>query len=172
VASADSALREDEIPDLWVGCLLAGPANEMKVKAIVCVFGLAVVLTCFFCIYHSKMAEMTYLLVSFKNQSHMGASYMRSLEADDLQTWIGRTENIINSFAINGSAIELFSGDIPTELTELGIQRVDITTDSVRYVWLGGIDHTNLYISKVRDGTFEVVAHYNDKTPGVRLWPK
>ena len=58
-----------------------------------------------------------------------------------------------------------------TELQQLGIIRIDILQYQVRYVWMGGMDHTELEIDRLEDGSFRFIAHYNDYESEV-IWPK
>ena len=47
-----------------------------------------------------------------------------------------------------------------------------IEEDGVRYVWMGGMDHTNLYVRKNNSNEFEIFANYDDATSESKLWPK
>ena len=46
-----------------------------------------------------------------------------------------------------------------------------ILEDQVRYVWMGGMDHTELEVDRLPDGNFRFIAHYNDDKSEV-IWPK
>jgi hypothetical protein len=60
---------------------------------------------------------------------------------------------------------------IPPELKALGIIRIDETTNMVRYMWMGGFDHTGLEVERLSDDTFQFYAGYNDKE-GKIIWPR
>lgn len=103
-----------------------------------------------------------------------GRVYMDSLTRDDVHAWIGRTKQILSE-SPNTYAIGVYGSGgkpIPPDLDKLGIIRIDIVDkDEVRYVWMGGLDHTELEVHRLEDGSFKLIAHYNDERSKV-IWPK
>ncbi len=104
-----------------------------------------------------------------------GAAYMRSLKEVDVPPWIDRTTRFLSEYDPGaGPAIGVYGmggKPIPADLQQLGIVRVDILADQVRYVWMGGMDHTELEIARLPDGSFRFIAHYSDVQSEV-IWPK
>lgn len=125
-----------------------------------------------FAAYRTKIHEVFSLNSFMSSQMEKGAAYINSLSEADLQQWTVRTQSLIEEFSPDQATIELVSGEIPPDLAQLGIIRVDIAPRSVRYVWLGGMDHTDLLVTKNDAGLFEIHANFNDETPEVRLWPR
>jgi hypothetical protein len=41
----------------------------------------------------------------------------------------------------------------------------------LHYVWIGGMDYTELEVDPLPDGSFRLVAHYNDFKSEI-VWPK
>lgn len=59
----------------------------------------------------------------------------------------------------------------PADLQALGIVAIDLLPpDEVRFVWLGGIDHTALIVRREPTGGHSLVGEYNDETTR-QLWP-
>lgn len=113
------------------------------------------------------------VIVSFNitaSQMDFGKKYMDSLTPEQIQAWIERTEKYISNRDPKVDSIDLFP--IPTELKELRISRVDIERNLVRYVWIGGFDHTWLEVQRIDNGDFRFTARYSDETEDKVLWPK
>ncbi|MBA3544555.1 MAG: hypothetical protein H0T83_08980 [Chthoniobacterales bacterium] len=108
-------------------------------------------------------------------QMSTGAAYMRSLKEVDVPPRIDRTTRFLSEYdSAAGSAVGVYGmggKPIPADLQQLGIVRVDILADQVRYVWMGGVDHTELEIDRLPDGSFRFIAHYSDVQSEV-IWPK
>ena len=110
----------------------------------------------------------------WRHQMATGATYMKSLKDSDVPPWIERTTRLLAEWSPSlhpVGAYGLGGKPVPADLQQLGIIRVDILQDQVRYVWMGGMDHTELEVDRLADGTFRFVAHYNDYKSEV-IWPK
>ncbi len=111
----------------------------------------------------------------WRGQMANGATYMRSLSESDLPPWVERTKQLLAEWTPGSRAVVgaygLGGKPIPVDLQQLGIIRVDISEDQVRYVWMGGMDHTELEVDRLPDGSFRFIAHYNDAQSEV-IWPK
>ena len=107
-------------------------------------------------------------------QMAAGTAYMKSLTEADIKQWILRTEKLLTEYQPGGNSIGVY-GDgakpVPPDLQQLKIIRIDILEDQVGYVWLGGMDHTELIVRRSPDGTFTLIARYNDARSEV-IWPK
>ncbi len=109
-----------------------------------------------------------------RKQMAIGAIYMKSLKDSDVLPWIERTKRLLSEW--NPSlhpigAYGLGAKPIPAGLQQIGVIRIDILEDQVRYVWMGGMDHTELEVDRLPDGNFRFIAHYNDDKSEV-IWPK
>ena len=98
-----------------------------------------------------------------------GQKYMDSLTEKDFQVWTARTQKYLSEFDPKADVID--SKPVPPELKQLKIIRIDEDSNSVSYVWMGGMDHTELLVKKLEDGSFEFTAGYNDQSNRV-IWPK
>ena len=101
-----------------------------------------------------------------------GNRYMDSLSQSDRAEWVDRTVALLKAHPVTNDSdvVWIRDPDIPEELRELRIQRVDVLEDRVRYVWVGGLDHTLLSVRRTPEGTFHFYAQYNDEQ-GRELWP-
>src|ERR1700675_1081739 len=110
----------------------------------------------------------------WRTQMDMGTTYMKSLTEADVRPWIERTKKLLAEYDPSSHPIGVYgfgAKPIPTELEQLKIIRIDILQDQVRYVWMGGMDHTELEVDRLPDGSFRLVAHYSDAKSDV-IWPK
>ena len=112
----------------------------------------------------------------FHAQMAAGRSYMDSLTEKDFQVWIDRTKQLLSEYEPGTRTISVYgegtdAKPIPTDLLRLKIIRIDLSEDNVSYVWLGGLDHTELRVQRLKDGSFKFVAQYNDYQTKV-IWPK
>jgi hypothetical protein len=110
----------------------------------------------------------------WRKQMAIGATYMKSLKDSDVPPWIERTKRLLAEWSPSlhpVGAYGLGGKPVPADLQQLGIIRVDILEDQVRYVWMGGMDHTELEVDRLPDGSFRFIAHYNDYKSEV-IWPK
>jgi hypothetical protein len=99
---------------------------------------------------------------------------MKSLKTTDVPPWIERTNRLLAEWTPSLNPIGAYGlggKPVPAELQQLGIIRIDILRDQVRYVWVGGMDHTELEVDRLPDGTFRFIAHHNDARSEV-IWPK
>ena len=105
---------------------------------------------------------------AYDKQMSAGRKYMDSLTEKDFQIWIARTQKYLNEYDPKADSIGAKS--VPPELKQLKILRIDEGTNWVGYVWAGGLDHTELYVERLIDGSFQFTAGYNDKSNRV-IWP-
>ena len=100
---------------------------------------------------------------------------MDSLTEADIPAWINRTKELLAQYDPQGQKIGVYGPGgkvMPIDLQQLKVLRVDVyDSNRVGYVWLGGMDHTLLVVQRKDDGSYEFVAHYNDKRSSV-IWPK
>ena len=95
----------------------------------------------------------------------VGASYMKSLKESDMPPWIERTKRLLTESPPDSHSVGVYGQGgkpIPADLQQLGIIRVDIFQDQVCYVWMGGMDHTDLEVDRLPNDRFRLIAHYND----------
>jgi hypothetical protein len=76
-----------------------------------------------------------------------GAKYMNSLTEKDFQVWIDRTEKFLAEY--DPKVGHIGSKPVPPELKQLKILRIDEGTNWVGYVWMGGLDHTELLVRRL-----------------------
>jgi hypothetical protein len=100
---------------------------------------------------------------------HAGQKYMDSLTEKDFQVWADRTQRYLSEF--DPKADMIGSKPVPPELEQLKIIRIDEDSNSVSYVWMGGMDHTELLVEKLENGSFQFTARYDDESNRV-IWPK
>ena len=114
------------------------------------------------------------LFGGMRHQMATGAAYMKSLKDSDVPPWIERTKRLLAEWSPSLDPIGAYGlggKPVPADLQQLGIIRIDILQDQVRYVWMGGMDHTELEVDRLPDGSFRFIAHYNDAQSKV-IWPK
>jgi hypothetical protein len=108
----------------------------------------------------------------FKVQMTAGQKYMDSITDKDVPVWIERTRELLSEYEPGTRQIGAYdSNSIPPDLKKLKIIRIDIGEDYVGYVWMGGLDHTELIVHHLTDGSFQFLARYNDARSRV-IWPK
>jgi hypothetical protein len=103
------------------------------------------------------------------NQSMAGQKYMDSLTETDFQVWMDRTKKYLDEY--DPKADEIGAKPVPIELRQLKILAINEGTNWVSYIWAGGLDHTELYVERMVDGSFQFTAMYNDESNKV-IWPK
>jgi hypothetical protein len=106
-------------------------------------------------------------------QMEAGSAYMKSLKESDMPPWIERSRHLLAEYRPDMHSVGVYGlrdKPVPTDLVRLKIARVDIFENKVCYVWMGGMDHTYLEARRLPDGTFTLVAHYNDYQSEV-IWP-
>jgi len=104
-------------------------------------------------------------------QMKVGKVYMNSLAEKDFRTWISRSERLLSQHSGTNDISFLRDANIPPELRVLNIKRIDLLEDGVRYVWVGGFDHTCLSVYRLPEGGYRITAQYDD-SHGRQLWPK
>jgi len=110
---------------------------------------------------------------SLHAQMKAGQMHMDSITESDIPVWTSRTETLLKNYGTQAAETHsLEAQSVPADLQKLGILRVDIyDSNTVGYLWLGGMDHTYLEIQRTDGSNFVFTAHYNDKTNRV-IWPK
>ena len=115
------------------------------------------------------------LFRGMRAQMAVGRVYMDSLTERDIPVWTKRTEKLLSEYepdaGVGAYRESSHTKPIPPELSALKIIRIDISKSVVSYVWMGGLDHTELQIHRLMDGSFQFVAQYNDAQSKV-IWPK
>ena len=105
----------------------------------------------------------------------IGQKYMDSLTEMDFHTWTARTRELLASYDPKADTVGTYGlggRAMPSDLRQLQIVRIDIPdSNRVCYVWVGGMDHTELEVQRTNDEIFTFIAHYNDETSRV-IWPK
>jgi len=106
-------------------------------------------------------------------QMKTGQKRMDSITERDIALWVSRTEGLLKSYGGETAETPSLEGrSVPADLQELGILRVDVLdSNTVLYVWLGGMDHTWLKIQRANGSNFTFTARYNDESNRV-IWPK
>ena len=110
----------------------------------------------------------------FRAQMATGRAYMDSMTEEDFRVWTDRTKKLLSEYEPGSGGIGAYglkSKTIPPDLRELQIIRIDTGKDHVCYVWMGGLDHTELQVRRMKGGDFQFIAHYDDSKSRV-IWPK
>lgn len=113
------------------------------------------------------------MISAMRAQMRVGEVYMDSLTEKDVQKWIERTSALLSKYKPGTDSIGTYGSrdkPIPPDLMELKIIRIDVDENRVSYVWLGGLDHTELVVQRMSDGSFTFTAHYNDISSR-KIWP-
>ena|SRR5580692_6473720 len=105
-----------------------------------------------------------------EKQMKIGQKYMDSLTDKDIQVWIQRTQKYLKDDPATNT-IYWDTEPVPPELEQLKIEGIDIESNEVDYVWVGGMDHTILYVERLTNGSFQLTAEYNNYSNRV-IWPK
>jgi hypothetical protein len=76
-------------------------------------------------------------------------------------------------FGMYSAGTQILSTDkkMPEELKQIKLLGINIGKDYVTYVWLGGMERTDLEVKRTENGTFTITATYNEEESRV-LWPK
>jgi len=112
-------------------------------------------------------------LHSLNVQMKTGQKHMDSITESDVLVCTSPTETLLKNYGTQtAERHSLEAQSVPADLQKLGILRVDIyDSNTVGYLWLGGMDHTYLEIQRADGSNFIFTAHYNDKSNRV-IWPK
>jgi hypothetical protein len=127
------------------------------------------ILAFIFVFFGRDFFEMLYAFHYWDKQMKIGKKYMDSLTDKDIQVWIRRSENYLKQD--NPKDFNTDVRPVPPDLKQLGIVMIDEDTNLIDYVWMGGMDHTDLYVERMADGSFQVTAEYNDYSNHV-IWPR
>ncbi len=110
-----------------------------------------------------------------RTQMRVGQKYMDSMTEADIPVWINRTKGLLVKYDPQAEKIGSygpFGMPISTDLQQLMIIRIDvIDSNTVSYVWLGGMDHTRLDVQRENDGSYKFIAGYNNERSRV-IWPQ
>ena len=101
-------------------------------------------------------------------QMDAGRVYMDSLTEKDIPVWIERTEKLLSE---HPDSVSNGTKPISPDLLKLKIKNIKVDENAVSYVWMGGLAHTELQIHRLKGGSFQFVAYYNDARSRV-IWPK
>ena len=115
------------------------------------------------------VVPMFRLFHDFDKQMAAGRKYMDSLTDKDFQIWSERTQKYLSEF--DPKAYPIDAKPVPPDLEQLKIIRIDEGSNWVSYVWIGGMDHTELLVEKLENGGFRFTATYDDESNRV-IWPK
>ena len=114
-----------------------------------------------------------YACVGFDHQMNVqvaaGRKYMDSLTEKDIPVWVNRTKKYLDQYDPQVSIIH--AKPVPPELKQLNIVGINEGSNWVAYVWMGGLNHTELRVEHMADGEFQFTAWYNDESNRV-IWPK
>ena len=102
-------------------------------------------------------------------QMKAGQKYMDSLTEKDIPVWMNRTQKYLDQFDPKESIIH--AKPVPPELEQLKIVGINEGSNWVAYVWMGGLNHTELRVERIAHGEFQFTARYNDESNRV-IWPK
>jgi len=112
--------------------------------------------------------EMAYFEHRMEKQMNAGQEYMDSLTEKDIQVWIQRTQKYLKEDPTTNES-EWNDEPVPPELEQLKIVNINVLSNEVDYVWLGGMDHTILYVQRMTNGSFQLTAEYNNYSNRV-IW--
>jgi len=97
----------------------------------------------------------------------IGQKYMDSLADKDIQVWIQRSQKYLEE----DKPTDFVTKDAPPDLQKLDIVGIEEETNWIDYVWVGGMDRTDLSVERMTNGSFQVTAFYNIYSNRV-IWPK
>lgn len=146
--------------------VLAGLACALIALVVVAVLGLGVLILSLF--------------LPVRRRMDAGGRVLDGITPADLPIWIDRAEQLLADQAAETAAgqwmLNLDGADVPDDLRELGIQGITVMQaqgfelGQVSFVWVGGIDHTELRVQRRPEGGHRVTAQYNDYRSKT-LWP-
>jgi hypothetical protein len=137
-------------------------------RNVLIIFGLITLLcgVVLFCIF---IAPILVMFHGWNQQMTAGRKYMDSLTEKDFLVWTERTQKYLSEFDPKSGPIDAKA--VPVELQKLKIVRIDEGSNYVGYVWMGGMDHTELLVEQMPNGKFQFTATYNDQSNRI-IWPK
>jgi len=130
-----------------------------KTKRVLIIVGLVAVVPIAWFSYTFILPEARFFRMMEKDMA-VGRKYMDSLTEQDFRVWADRTDKYLS--ASNSAENSIGAWPVPPELKQLGIIRIDQRPNCVSYVWMGGLDHTELDVEKMDNGAFQFNAGYND----------
>jgi len=102
-------------------------------------------------------------------------AYMNGLSSNDIEQLIRRSEALLMQGqgvpnpedAFREPRILYSDGSsthppIPNEFSEMRVLNIIVTANAVCYVWMGGMDHTNLLVKRDKTGNWTVDAYFSD----------
>jgi trehalose-6-phosphate synthase len=139
---------------------------KKSTKAIIAISGLTIlIIICF------PFLRFIFEMVSFESdlEKHMkiGQKYMDSLTDKDIQVWIQRSQKYLEE----DKPTDFVTKDAPPDLQKLDIVGIEEETNWIDYVWVGGMDRTDLSVKQMTNGSFQVTVFYNIYSNKV-IWPK
>ena len=101
-----------------------------------------------------------------KQQEKVGQRFMQSLSEKDLDGWVHWADEKMSCYERDHKAdcVSIANKDLPMELRRINVLRLDMSTNIITLVWVGGMGNTSLQFRKERDGTMRVVAWYTDES--------
>lgn len=139
---------------------------KKSTKIIVAFSGLAL-LVFFTFPFLRGIFEVIYLDYEIDKDMKIGQRYMDSLTDKDIQVWIQRSQKYLEE----DKPTDFVTKDAPPDLQKLDIIGIEEETNWIDYVWVGGMDRTDLSVERVTNGSFQVTAFYNIYSNRV-IWPK
>jgi len=142
-------------------------SHSMKIiiKAII-ISGLVILVIVAF-----PVGRFIFEMISFdhdmEKKMKIGQKYMDSLTDKDIQFWIQRSQKYLEE----DKPTDFVTRDAPPDLQQLGMVGIEEETNWVDYVWVGGMDRTDLSVYRMTNGSFQVTAFYNIYSNRV-IWPK
>ncbi|MGH7993118.1 MAG: hypothetical protein ACREDQ_06355 [Limisphaerales bacterium] len=135
-------------------------------KAIFAIIGLALLV---FLTFHflRGVFEATALNYEIDKDMKIGKTYMDSLTDKDIQAWIQRSQKYLEE----DNPTDFVTKDTPLDLQQLGIVGIEEESNWIDYVWVGGMDRTDLSVERMTNGSFQLTVFYNIYSNRV-IWPK
>ena len=143
-----------------------GPVGMKQKRAII---GVLIIVACSVVLVVLLLSPVCGFMCPALRQMKEGRKYMDSLTDAEVQQWVDRTKTYLAAY--DPKAVPIGSTSVPSDLQKLRILRIDVLANEVRYVWMGGYDHTFLAVGRADDGTFALTANYDDKHSRV-VWHK
>ena len=112
----------------------------------------------FFCVFILPIEET---ILSWDKQRSTGRKYMNSLTKRFSSLDRSNSKKFFDESHLSSQIKRIGAKSVPPELKILGIIRIDETTNMVRYMWMGGFDHTGLEVERLSDNTFQFLYRSN-----------
>ena len=140
--------------ELYVGQKI----HAMSIKRIV-IIAIAIVAVYLGVKVYTITGEVAEWAAHSADQQGKGIDYMKSLSESEAKVVVQE------SLALMTSAVDAdrpLKPPIPQEWQSRGVIRIDVSNDTVSYIWLGGMEHTFLDVRLEENGDCKVMAHYDD----------